>query len=137
MPRIIAIDYGGKRTGLAWTDPLKIIATGIGTVPTELLKKRLDELIAQEEIEAILLGYPIRMDGSDTNNTEAVRLFQAAINKAHPALPVILWDERFTSKMALQAMIDGGVKKKKRSDKQLINEVSATLMLQEYLQQES
>ncbi|MCL4126853.1 UNVERIFIED_CONTAM: hypothetical protein GTU68_050863, partial [Idotea baltica] len=131
-----AIDYGGKERACFGTDPLKIIATGIGTVQTELLKKRLEELISQEDIESILLGYPIRMDGSDTDNTEAVRLFKAALNKQYPELPVILWDERFTSKMALQAMIDGGVKKKKRSDKQLINEVSATLMLQEYLQQE-
>jgi len=133
--RIIAIDYGLKRTGLAWTDPMKIIATGIGSFEAEVLRAKLDELITQENIESILLGYPMRLDGSDTHSTAAVRKFEAWLNKKYPQLPIHRWDERFTSKMAMQAMIDGGVKKKRRRDKHLINQVSATLMLQEYIRE--
>ncbi len=135
MGRIIAIDYGLKRTGLAWTDPMKIIATGIGSFEAEVLRAKLDELITQENIESILLGYPMRLDGSDTHSTAAVRKFEAWLNKKYPQLPIHRWDERFTSKMAMQAMIDGGVKKKRRRDKHLINQVSATLMLQEYIRE--
>jgi putative Holliday junction resolvase len=136
MARIMAIDYGLKRTGLAWTDPLQIIATGIGSVETIILETELKKLMASEVVEAIVLGYPTRGDGSDTDATAAVRTFLDTLKSWFPAMPVHLWDERFTSKMAFQSMIDAGLKQKKRRDKHLINEISATLILQEYLQQQ-
>lgn len=127
------MDYGGKRTGLAWTDPLQLIATGLGSFSTDTLKEKFAELIQAEEIDTIVLGYPTRMDGSDSHITEAVREFEKHLQSTYPGLQVVRWDERFTSKMAMDAMIQGGVKKKKRRDKQLINEISAVLILQEYL----
>ncbi|MEZ4847772.1 MAG: Holliday junction resolvase RuvX [Bacteroidia bacterium] len=135
MPRIIAIDYGKKRTGLAWTDPLKMIATGIGSFDTAILDEKLKSLIDKEEIEAIVLGYPTRMDGTDSHVTEEVRTLKENLAKQYPQIRIHLWDERLTSKMAFQAMIDGGLKKKKRRDKHLVNEISAVIILQEFLQQ--
>jgi putative Holliday junction resolvase len=134
MGRIISIDYGKKRTGLAWTDPLQIIASGLETVPTESLPARLKQLVKAEEVDTIVLGFPTRLDGSDTHITEEVRNFAEKLVKWFPKLEVRLWDERFTSKMAEEEMIRGGVKKKKRQDKQLINEVSATLILRDYME---
>lgn len=133
MARILAIDYGLKRTGLAWTDPLQLIATGIGSFDTSGLKDRMIALVAENELEAIVLGFPTRMDGSDTHATEAVREFKKWLEKQFPVLDIHLWDERFTSKMAVDAMIKGGLKKKKRRDKHLVNQISATLILQEFL----
>ena len=135
MPRIIAIDYGKKRTGLAWTDPLKMIATGIGSFDTVILDEKLKSLIDKEEIEAIVLGYPTRLDGTDSHVTEEVRTLKENLEKQYPQIRIHLWDERLTSKMAFQAMIDGGLKKKKRRDKHLVNEISAVIILQEFLQQ--
>ncbi|MCB0836001.1 MAG: Holliday junction resolvase RuvX [Bacteroidetes bacterium] len=135
MPRIIAIDYGKKRTGLAWTDPLKMIATGIGSFDTAILDEKLKSLIDKEEIEAIVLGYPTRLDGTDSHVTEEVRTLKENLEKQYPQIRIHLWDERLTSKMAFQAMIDGGLKKKKRRDKHLVNEISAVIILQEFLQQ--
>ena len=134
MGRIIAIDYGSKRTGLAWTDPLQIIATGIGSIETPLLKRKLKELAGSETIEKIVLGFPTRFDGTDTDSTAGVRAFKELLHKWFPQIPVVLWDERLTSRMAFQSMIDGGLKKKKRRDKHLVNEISATLILQEFLE---
>lgn len=131
--RLLAVDYGLRRTGLAWTDPFQMIATGIGSLDTPKLEGRLKEIMAQEEVEAIILGYPTKMDGSDTDATEAVRGFAKKLKEWFPGTRIELWDERFTSKQAKEAMIRGGVKKKKRSDKYLINEVSAVLILQDYL----
>lgn len=135
VSRIIAIDYGLKRTGLAWTDPDQIIATGIGSFDTQQLKNKLKKLVDEADIEGILLGYPTRLDGSDTHSTSAVREFEKWLIKVFPKLYIKRWDERFTSKMAMDAMIAGGVKKKKRRDKHLINELSATILLQEYLRE--
>lgn len=134
MPRILAIDYGLKRTGIAWTDTLQMFANGLGSVDTPDLEETLRKRCAGEQIEAFLLGYPSRMDGSDTHATEPVRQFELQLNAWFPAVPVIRWDERFTSKRAMQVMVEAGVKKKQRRDKHLINQVSATLMLQEYLE---
>ena len=133
MGRILAIDYGSKRTGLAWTDPLQIIATGIGSFPTPEMEVRLKQLVLQNEVETILLGYPLRHDGSDTHATPLVREFEAQLRRWFPAVEILLWDERYSSRQASQAMVEGGAKKKKRKDKHLINEVSAVLLLQEYL----
>lgn len=133
MGRILAIDYGLKRTGLAWTDPDQIIATAVGTVETSVLWKELLRMFQEEEITSVLLGYPTRMDGSDTHATEPVRKFKQRLEKQFPNLPVMLWDERLTSKMASRALIEGGVPRKKRRNKSLLDQVAATLMLQEYL----
>jgi putative Holliday junction resolvase len=134
MGRILAIDYGKKRTGLAWTDPLQIIASGIGSIDTETeLESKLKEIIGKETIDRIVLGYPTRADGSDTHATQPVRDFQASLAAWFPDIPIHLHDERYTSKIAMQTMIETGVKKKQRCDKQLINQVSAVIILQEYL----
>lgn len=135
MPRILALDYGLKRTGLAWTDPQQIIATGIGTEPTETLPAKLADLMAREEIEAIVLGYPTRSDGSDTHATEAVRQLAEQLRRDYPAVALHLWDERFTSKIAFRAMLESGMSKKRRRDKALIDQTSAVIMLQEFMEQ--
>lgn len=135
MGRILAIDYGLKRTGLAWTDPMQIIATGIGGIDTSELKKKITELVQSEDIDEIVLGYPSQWDGSDTDASEPVRTFHQWLQKQYANLPVMLVDERFTSRIAKQALLEGGASKKKRKDKHLINEMSAVLILQSYLEQ--
>lgn len=130
----MAIDYGKKRTGLAVTDPLKIIASGLTTVDTEKLVWYLKEYFAKEEVELILLGNPKRLDGSDNDITPKVEKFFGQLQKLFPQIPAKLIDERFTSKMAFQTMIDSGLKKKDRQNKALIDEVSATILLQGYLE---
>jgi putative holliday junction resolvase len=134
MPRIVAIDYGLKRTGLAWTDPLQIIATALETVPTETLLDRLKAIMAKEKVEAIVLGWPTRLDGSDTDTTAPVRALAEQLKGLYPTLRIDFQDEQFSSKNAMQAMIQGGVPKKKRRDKALIDQVSAVLILQDYLE---
>jgi putative Holliday junction resolvase len=134
MPRIVAIDYGLKRTGLAWTDPLQIIATALETVPTETLLDRLKAIVAKEKVEAIVLGWPTRLDGSDTDTTAPVRELADKLKGLYPELRIDFQDEQFSSKDAMQAMIRGGVPKKKRRDKALIDQVSAVLILQDYLE---
>lgn len=133
MPRIIAIDYGKKRTGLAISDALNIIANGIGTIDTEKLVWNLKQLFAEYEVDTILLGYPKNLDGSDTDITAKVDKFYQQLQKLFPDKRTILCDERFTSKMAFQAMIDSGLKKKDRQNKALIDEISAKIILQGYL----
>jgi putative holliday junction resolvase len=137
MARIMAIDYGKKRTGLAVTDPLKIIASGLTTVDTEKLVWYLKEYFAKEEVELILLGNPKQLDGSDNDITPKVEKFFSQLQKLFPQIPAKLIDERFTSKMAFQTMIDSGLKKKDRQNKALIDEVSATILLQGYLEHNS
>lgn len=133
MARILSIDYGKKRTGLAVTDPLQIIATGLTTVETPQLFKFLKEYFAKEQVELIIMGEPKNMDDSDTHATPLVKQAVARLKKEFPAIPVKMVDERFTSKMASQAMIDMGMKKKQRQNKALVDEIAATIMLQEYL----
>lgn len=133
MPRLIAIDYGLKRTGLAWTDPMRIIATAVGSFDTPVLEKKLKELVTQEVVDAFVLGYPTQADGSDTHSTPAVRAFELRLQQLFPDKPVYRWDERYTSKMAGEAMRTGGASKKQRQDKHLINAVAAVIILQEYL----
>lgn len=135
MARILSIDFGLKRTGLAWTDPQQIIATGLETVPTENLSQKLSKLFEEEDIAELVLGYPTRTDGSDTHATEGVRQLKAELEKAYPRLKIHLWDERFTSRLAVQLLLDSGASKKKRREKGLIDQVSATIMLQEFLDQ--
>lgn len=133
MARIIALDYGLKRTGIAVTDPLQIIATGLTTVDTQGLMDYLKTYIGREEVELVLIGLPKNLDDSDTHATEPVRKFIARLRKTFPAMPVETADERYSSKMASRAMIDMGMKKKDRRNKKLVDEIAATIMLQDYL----
>ena len=134
MGRIMAIDYGQKRTGLAVTDPMRIIATGLDTVPTAGLHEYIKEYVKREPVDIFVVGYPLYRDG--TPSETAVKYVEPFINwlrKNFPEQTVSLHDERFTSKMAFAAMIDGGLGRKKRADKGTIDKVSATIILQDFL----
>jgi putative holliday junction resolvase len=133
MARIMAIDYGKKRTGLAVTDPLQLIASGLITVPTHELIPYLKKYMAAEPVELMLIGEPKNLDGSATDATALVTECIRILAKNFPQLPVKKIDERFTSKMAFQTMIDSGLKKQDRRNKALVDEISATIILQEYL----
>ncbi len=133
MGKIIAIDFGLKRTGLAITDENKIIASGLTTVDSRELMNYLIQLINKEAIETIVLGEPKRLNNEPSHITANVHLLKEALEKQFPAIPVMLIDERFTSKMAFQTMIDGGLSKKQRQNKALIDEISATIILQSYM----
>ncbi|HEU4608205.1 MAG TPA: Holliday junction resolvase RuvX [Chitinophagaceae bacterium] len=133
MARILAIDYGGKRTGLAVTDPLQIIGTGLCTVESRQLIPFLKKYMETEAVELILMGEPKNWDDSDTHATPLVKAAIRQLKKAFPAIPIKMVDERYTSKMASQAMIEMGLKKKERRNKALVDEIAATIMLQEYL----
>ncbi|WP_430896612.1 MULTISPECIES: Holliday junction resolvase RuvX [unclassified Paraflavitalea] len=134
MPRIVAIDFGKKRTGLAVTDPLQIIATGLTTVATPEVLKFLKEYTSKEEVSLFLVGDPKNWDETDTDATPLVANFLPKLRRHFPNIPVQTADERYTSKMAQQAMIDMGLKKKQRREKGLVDEIAATILLQEYLQ---
>ena len=133
MARILAIDYGLKRTGLAVTDPLQIIANGLTTVDSPSLIKYLKEYFKTEQVEMIIIGEPKNWDDSDTHATPLVKKIVERLKKEFPQIPITLVDERYTSKMASRAMIDMGLKKKQRQNKALVDEISATIILQEYL----
>lgn len=134
MARILAIDYGGKRTGIAVTDPLQIIATGLTTIPSTELIPFLKKYIAEETVELIIIGLPKNWDESDTHGTKPAQAAIARIKKEFPQMQVKEVDERYTSKMAKDAMLQMGMKKKDRRDKKIIDEIAATIILQEYLQ---
>lgn len=134
MSRILAIDYGGKRTGLAVTDPLKIIATGLETIESKELIAWLKKYLAAEEVELIIIGLPKNWDDSDTHGTPLVEAAIKKIRKEFPAMPLKTVDERYTSKMAKDAMLEMGMKKKDRRDKRNVDVIAAAIMLQEYLQ---
>lgn len=133
MGRIIAIDYGKKRTGIAVTDPLKIISTGLTTVETPTLMKFLKEYAAKEPVEKVIVGMPLNLDDTDTDATPAVRHFVQAFRKHVPAVPIEEVDERYSSKQASGAMLEMGLRKKQRQNKALVDEIAATILLQEYL----
>ncbi len=133
MSRILSIDYGRKRTGLAVTDPLKIIATGLTTIESKDLVSFLKNYLSKEVVELIIIGDPKNLDDSDTHATQLVRNIIKELEKNFPSIPVKTVDERFTSKMASRAMIEMGLKKKQRQNKALVDEIAATIMLQEYL----
>lgn len=134
MARIICIDYGGKRTGIAVTDPLQIIATGLTTVDSKDLISFLKKYFQQEQVELIVIGEPKNLDDSDTHATPLVKKAITELQKEFPQVPIKTVDERFTSKLAKQAMIDMGMKKKDRRNKRTVDEIAATMMLQEYLE---
>ena len=133
MGRILSIDYGKKRTGLAVTDPLKIIAGGLATVPTAELYDFLLKYVQNEPVELIVIGEPRQPNGEPSENLARVKEFVARWKKRQQ-IPITYYDERFTSVLAHQAMLDGGLKKKARQNKALVDEISATIILQSYLE---
>ena len=133
MARILSIDYGKKRTGIAVTDPLQLIAGGLATVSTSELFDWLKGYLAKEQVERIVIGEPRQPNGQPSENLERVQQFVNRWRKAMPDVPIEYFDERFTSVLAHQAMIDGGLKKKARQDKALVDEISATIILEDYL----
>ena len=133
MARVLAIDFGKIRTGIADTDELKIIASGLTTVNTSDLLSFLKEYTSKEKVELFLMGLPKQMDNSDSESEALILPFLKKIEKLFPQIPMKRIDERFTSKMAFQTMIDSGIKKKQRRNKAIVDEISATIILQSYL----
>ncbi len=133
LARIMALDYGKKRTGVAVTDPLQLIASGLDTVPTAELLPFLEGYFGQEEVACLVIGEPRRMDYTHSEVEPEIRAFIARVQERFPHLQVARQDERFTSKMAVRSMVEGGMKKKKRQDKAAVDQISATLILQAYL----
>ena len=133
MARILSIDYGKKRTGIAVTDPLQIIAGGLAIVSTSELFDWLKAYLAKEQVERIVIGEPRQPNGQPSENLQRVQQFVNRWRKAVPDVPIVYFDERFTSVLAHQTMIDGGLKKKARQDKGLVDEISATIILEDYL----
>jgi|TARA_B100000809_G_scaffold261341_1_gene310041 putative Holliday junction resolvase len=133
LARVLAIDFGKIRTGIAVTDELKIIASGLTTVNTSDLLSFLKEYTSKEKVELFLMGLPKQMDNSDSESEALILPFLKKIEKLFPQIPMKRIDERFTSKMAFQTMIDSGVKKKQRRNKAMVDEISATIILQSYL----
>lgn len=134
MGRYLAIDYGKKRTGIAVSDPLRIIANGLTTVPTATLFDFLKEYMAKEEVLVIVVGQPKQMNNEYSENMKRIEPFVGRLRKLYPNIAIEYFDERFTSKMAHQTMLDGGLKKKDRQNKELVDEISATIILQGYME---
>ena len=137
MARILSIDYGKKRTGIAVTDPLQIIANGLATVSTSELLSYLKDYLSREQVERIIIGRPMQTNGQPSENLQRVEQFVNRWKKEMPDVPVEYVDERFTSVLAHQAMIDGGLRKKARQDKALVDKISATIILEDYLRSKS
>ncbi|MBT8310771.1 MAG: Holliday junction resolvase RuvX [Flavobacteriaceae bacterium] len=135
MARILSIDYGHKRTGIAVTDELQIIASGLTTVPTNELMSFLKDYVNQESVEFFVIGKPLQMNSEVSESEIHISTFIKKLKKEIPNIPIQRIDERFTSKLAFQTMIDSGLSKKKRQDKALVDEISATLILQSFLTQ--
>ncbi len=133
MGRILAIDYGTKRTGIAITDQMQIIASGLTTIDTKNLIAFLKDYISNETVEKFIIGLPKQMNNTISENENYIQIFLKQLKKDIPHIPIERVDERFTSKMALKTLIDSGLNKKQRQNKALIDEVSATLILQSYL----
>lgn len=133
MPRILSIDYGLKRTGIAVTDPFQMIATGLTTIESHTLMPYLKNYFVKEPVELIIIGYPRNLDDSETHGTVLAEQCIKRLQKEFPGMPVKKVDERYTSKMAVQSMVQSGMKKKDRRNKALVDEIAATIMLQEYL----
>ena len=129
MGRIVAIDYGRKRTGVAVTDTLQIIANGLTTVPSGELVKFLSDYVSKEPVDLFIVGQPKQMNNEPSENMKYVEAFVTHLKRTIPQIPVVYYDERFTSVMAHQAMLDGGLKKKKRQEKALVDEISAVIIL--------
>lgn len=134
MARILSIDYGKKRTGLAVTDPFQLIAGGLATVASKSLPEFLKTYMQQEKVERIIMGEPRQIDGSPSENYARVQEVLKKLRAAFPDIPIETYDERFTSVLAHQAMLTGGLKKKERQNKALVDEISATILLQSYME---
>ena len=133
MARLLSVDYGKKRCGIAVTDPLQIIPGGLATVPTSDLIAFLIDYTSREQVERIVVGEPRQPNGQPSENLPRVKAFVAQLRKVLPHIPVDLYDERFTSVLAHKAMLEGGLRKKARQDKALVDEISATIILQDYM----
>ncbi|MCZ8196466.1 MAG: Holliday junction resolvase RuvX [Flavobacterium sp.] len=133
MPRILSIDYGIKRTGIAVTDDFQIIASGLTTIPSETAITFLKDYFSKENVVKVIIGEPKQMNGQPSESTEVIEKFVSKFQKEFPEMKLERVDERFTSKMAFQTMIDSGLKKKQRQNKALVDEIAATIMLQDYL----
>ena len=133
MGRIIAIDYGKKRTGLAVTDPLRITANPLLTIPTQELMDWFRAYINKEQVDEVVIGHPTQLNGQESESMQYIQPFMALFAKSFPHLPLIPFDERFTSTLAHRAMIDGGMSKKKRQDKAVVDKLAACIILEDYL----
>lgn len=134
MSRILAIDYGRKRTGLAVTDPLQITAGPLETVPTHTLIAYLSDYFQREQVEKVVIGHPKQLNNEDSESMQYIRPFMAEFGKKFPNMPLVQYDERFTSVIAHRAMIDGGMKKKQRQDKAVVDRLAACIILEDYLE---
>ncbi len=134
MGRILAIDYGRARTGLAVSDPLQMIAGGLATVPTKELERFIADYLSREEVSTIVLGKPMQMNGEPSETWRYIEPLARRLLAAHPSVEVTFYDERFTSVLAHRAMIDGGMKKSDRRNKAVVDKIAATIILEDYLQ---
>ena len=133
MGRIMGIDYGRKRTGVAVTDPLKIIAGNLATVPTHTLMQFIKDYLSREQVERIVIGQPTQLSGEPSESMKYITPFVNRLRKELPDMPVVMYDERFTSTIAHQTMIDGGMKKSDRRDKSRVDAIAATIILNDFL----
>ncbi|WP_445718925.1 Holliday junction resolvase RuvX [Flavobacterium sp.] len=133
MPRILAIDYGIKRTGIAVTDEMQMIAFGLTTIPSETAITFLKDYFSKEKVDSVIIGEPKQMNGEPSQSADIINAFVVKFQEAFPEMPLNRVDERFTSKMAFQTMIDSGLNKKQRQNKALVDEIAATIILQDYL----
>lgn len=134
MGRILAIDYGRKRTGLAVTDPLRITAGPLETVLTHELEQWLTAYFQKEQVDTVVIGHPMQLSGEDSESMTYIQPFMNRFRKLFPNVPLVQFDERFTSVLAHRAMIDGGMKKKQRQDKAVVDKIAACIILEDYLQ---
>lgn len=137
MGRILSIDYGVRRTGIAVTDPLQIIANGLCTVDTPKLMQFLKDYVAREQVDQFVVGYPKQTNGRDSENLPRVQSFVGRMKKEFPQIPVDMWDERYTSVLAHQAMLESGIGKMARRNKALVDEISACIILQGWMESRS
>jgi putative Holliday junction resolvase len=135
VARILAFDYGKKKIGLAVTDPLQIIANGLDTIPSAQIYVFLKEYLAKEDVDAFVVGHATKDSGEDSESMKQIRPFVKSLQNKYPDIPVFMVDERYTSKMAFQTMIDAGLSRKKRQNKMLVDKISATIILQTYLEE--
>lgn len=133
MGRILGIDYGRKRTGVAVTDPLQIVASAIGTLPTHTLVDFITDYVAHEQVDKIVVGQPRQLNGQPSESMRYIEPFLNRLRKVLPDVPVVMYDERFTSTIAHRAMIDGGMKRSDRRDKARVDSIAATIILNDYL----
>lgn len=133
MGRILGIDYGRKRTGVAVTDPLQIVASAVGTMPTHTVLQFIIKYVAQEQVDAIVIGQPVQLNGQPSESMKYITPFVGQLRKSLPQMDIVMFDERFTSSLAHQAMLAGGMKKSDRRDKARVDAIAATIILNDFL----